>query len=99
MTDWPRLAVLRAWGSIAERGALPRMRFLVAARLGRDRLHDQSSLVRKEAIKVSGARGGRGGHIDTGFVPVDQSWRVCPYATEYRAAVVLVVDLWLWLSV
>ncbi|CAN0427247.1 unnamed protein product, partial [Hapterophycus canaliculatus] len=47
-----RLAVLRAWGSIAERGALPRKRFLIAARLGRNRLRDQSSLVRKEAVKV-----------------------------------------------
>lgn len=44
--------MLRAWGVIAERQALPRRRFLVAARLGTDRLRDQSSLVRKEAVKV-----------------------------------------------
>lgn len=48
------MAVLRVWGIITERGALPRKRFLVAARLGADRLRDQSSLVRKEAVKVNG---------------------------------------------
>lgn len=48
------MAVLRVWGVITERGALPRKRFLVAARLGADRLRDQSSLVRKEAVKVNG---------------------------------------------
>lgn len=49
----PRVAVLKAWASIAERGALPRVRVLIAARLGRDRLRDQSSMVRKEAVRVS----------------------------------------------
>ena len=48
-----RVAVLKAWASIAERGALPRVRVLIAARLGRDRLRDQSSMVRKEAVRVS----------------------------------------------
>ena len=53
--DWAAeysVVVLRAWGSIAERRALPRMYYLVAAKLGSDRLRDQSSLVRKEAAKV-----------------------------------------------
>ncbi|CAM9236529.1 unnamed protein product [Pylaiella littoralis] len=52
VSPFVRLAVLRAWRSIAERRALPRARFPDAARLGRDRLHDQSSLVRKEAVKL-----------------------------------------------
>ncbi|CAM9483812.1 unnamed protein product [Scytosiphon promiscuus] len=52
VSPFVRLAVLRAWSSIAERGALPRKRFLIAARLGRNRLRDQSSLVRKEAVKL-----------------------------------------------
>lgn len=46
------MSVLRSWGVIADRGALPEKRFLIAARLGVDRLRDQSSLVRKEAVKV-----------------------------------------------
>ncbi|CBN77248.1 conserved unknown protein [Ectocarpus siliculosus] len=52
VSPYVRVAVLRSWGRIAERGALPRKRFLIAARLGRDRLRDQSSLVRKEAVKL-----------------------------------------------
>lgn len=54
------MMVLKAWAVIAERRALPRKRFLIAVRLGADRLRDQSSLVRKEAAKVNGAGTGMG---------------------------------------
>eukprot|EP00903_Cladosiphon_okamuranus_P005553 g5529.t1 len=52
LSPYVRVAVLKAWASIAERGALPRVRVLIVARLGRDRLRDQSSMVRKEAVRL-----------------------------------------------
>jgi condensin complex subunit 1 len=54
-SSYTRAAVLRAWCSLCERGALPHARILAAAKLGAARLRDKSALVRRAAVQLLGA--------------------------------------------
>jgi condensin complex subunit 1 len=54
-SSYTRAAVLRAWCSLCERGALPHARILASAKLGAARLRDKSALVRRAAVQLLGA--------------------------------------------
>ncbi|KAG5189609.1 non-SMC mitotic condensation complex subunit 1-domain-containing protein [Tribonema minus] len=54
-SGYTRAAALRAWTSLAERGALPLTRIPAAAALGADRLCDRAALVRRAAAQLLGA--------------------------------------------
>ena len=53
MSSFTRVAVLKAWISVTQNGALPLERLMLVTSLAIDRLQDKTVMVRRSSMQVS----------------------------------------------